>query len=92
MKDFETGFVEDTGMCDIADKETTSTPKKNWTVKEITEKKYTEELMNRWITILREKAIEYEHAARNKVKPVSSPDLDDICNEMTAYFTGIIDK
>ena len=55
-------------------------------------KKYTEELMNRWITILRQKAHEYEHPARNAGKTVCSPDIDDICNEMTAYFTGIIDK
>lgn len=50
-----------------------------------------EELANRWIGILRGKA-EYEHSARANGSTVCRPDIDDICNEMTAYFTGIIKK
>lgn len=51
----------------------------------------TKELANRWIGILREKAT-YEHNARKTREVVSSPSIDDICNEMIAYFIGIIDK
>lgn len=49
----------------------------------------TKKLAERWIAILRHKA-RYEHDARGRGEVVASPDLDDICNEMTAYFTGII--
>ena len=49
----------------------------------------TKKLAERWIAILRHKA-HYEHDARGRGEAVASPDLDDICNEMTAYFTGII--
>ena len=50
----------------------------------------TKELANRWISLLRMKA-EYEHTARKNGEVVTSPDIDDICNEMMAYFTGVID-
>lgn len=49
----------------------------------------TEELVDRWINLLRSKAA-YEHNARKKGEVVPSPSIDDICNEMIAYFTGII--
>jgi len=49
----------------------------------------TKELAKRWITIIRAKA-EYEHKARQNGEVVAEPSLDDICNEMIAYFTGII--
>ena len=56
------------------------------------EKEYKiKELVDRWIGLLRHKA-EYEHNARKNGEVVASPDIDDICNEMIAYFTGIIDK
>ena len=48
----------------------------------------TKELADRWISILRMKAT-YEHNARKNGKVVASPSIDDICNEMIAYFTGI---
>lgn len=47
------------------------------------------ELADRWIMILRNKAV-YEHDARKSGQVVSSPSIDDICNEITAYFTGVI--
>jgi hypothetical protein len=57
---------------------------------EMTEEKYiTEALVGRWLSILRAKASEYEHPARRENEVVSSPSIDDICNEMVAYFTGI---
>ena len=51
----------------------------------------TKELVDRWISILRMKAT-YEHNARKSGEIVASPSIDDICNEMIAYFTGIINK
>ena len=56
----------------------------------MTEEFTAKELANRWISVLRSKASQYEHEAREKGKVVTAPDLDDVCNEMTAYFTGII--
>lgn len=50
----------------------------------------TKELADRWVSLLRVKA-EYEHNARKNGEVVPSPSIDDICNEMIAYFTGIID-
>ena len=51
--------------------------------------KYTiKELADRWISLLRMKA-EYEHNARKNGEVVSSPSIDDICNEMGAFFTGL---
>jgi hypothetical protein len=47
-------------------------------------------LADRWNSILRMKAAEYEHEARKRGEEVASPDIDDICNEMNAYFTGVI--
>jgi len=45
-----------------------------------------QELKTRWIGILRQKA-NYEHNARKNGEIVSSPDIDDICNEIEAFFT-----
>lgn len=47
------------------------------------------DLKNRWIGILRMKASDYEHTARKNGEVVPSPSLDDICNEMEAFFTGL---
>jgi hypothetical protein len=47
-----------------------------------------QELKDRWIKILRMKA-EYEHSERLEGKIVSSPSIDDICNEIEAFFTGL---
>lgn len=51
----------------------------------------TKELVDRWISLLRHKA-QYEHEMRKNGETVASPDIDDICNEMIAYFTGVLDK
>jgi hypothetical protein len=51
-----------------------------------------EELKDRWIKILRAKASDYEHAARKLNLTVSNPDIDDICNEMEAFFAGLRDQ
>ncbi len=51
----------------------------------------TKELADRWISLLRMKSADYEHNARKNGEVVASPSIDDICNEMIAYFTGIID-
>lgn len=48
-----------------------------------------DELKNRWISILRMKASEYEHKARKNGEVVCEPSLDQICNEMEAFFTGL---
>ena len=48
-----------------------------------------EELKNRWIKILRRKA-SYEHEERIKGEVVVSPSIDDICNEIEAFFAGLI--
>lgn len=47
-----------------------------------------QELKNRWISILRQKAT-YEHEERKAGKIVASPSIDDICNEIEAFFTGL---
>jgi len=47
-----------------------------------------DELRNRWVSLLRQKA-EYEHKARKNGETVTSPDLDDICNEIDAFFAGL---
>jgi hypothetical protein len=51
----------------------------------------TKELANRWIHLLRMKASEYEHTSRHRGEVVVSPSIDDICNEIIAYFTALID-
>jgi hypothetical protein len=51
-----------------------------------------EELANRWDSLLRGKASEYEHKARKNGEFVAEPSLDDICNEIEAFFTGLINK
>ncbi len=48
-----------------------------------------EELKKRWIALLRGKASEYEHKARKKGEIVSGPSIDDICNEIEAFFAGL---
>ena len=48
-----------------------------------------EELKNRWISILRTKA-EYEHNSRKNGETVASTSIDDICNEIEAFFAGVI--
>lgn len=47
------------------------------------------ELKERWISLLRMKA-EYEHEAKKNGEVVTSPSIDSICNEMEAFFTGLI--
>ena len=47
-----------------------------------------QELKTRWIGILRQTA-ECEHNARKNGKIVCVPDIDDICNEIEAFFTGL---
>ena len=47
-----------------------------------------QELKERWISILRHKA-KYEHDERKSGKIVASPSIDDICNEIEAFFTGL---
>lgn len=47
-----------------------------------------QELKDRWISLLRMKA-KYEHNARANGEIVSSPDIDDICNEIEAFFAGL---
>jgi len=47
-----------------------------------------QELKNRWVSLLRRKA-EYEHNARKNGEQVTEPSIDDICNEMEAFFTGL---
>lgn len=47
-----------------------------------------QELKNRWVGLLRIKA-EYEHNARKAGEIVTQPDIDDICNEIEAFFTGL---
>ena len=49
------------------------------------------ELKERWVSILRSKA-SYEHNERKSGKTVASPSIDDICNEMEAFFTGLANK
>lgn len=45
------------------------------------------ELKERWIRELRRKAHEYEHG-----KEVSGLTIDSICNEIEAFFSGLINK
>lgn len=47
------------------------------------------ELQKRWIGMLRMKARDYEHSARRKGEVVVGPSLDEICNEIDAFFTGL---
>jgi hypothetical protein len=48
-----------------------------------------ENIKDRWIRILRQKAQDYEHVARSIGENPSSPDIDDICNEIEAFFAGL---
>jgi hypothetical protein len=50
----------------------------------------TKVMADRWITILRQKA-EYEHQERKQGKETCYPSIDDICNEMIAYFSGVLE-
>ena len=47
------------------------------------------ELKDRWIVLLRQKASFFEHEARKRGETVAEPSLDDICNEIEAFFTGL---
>ena len=47
------------------------------------------ELFKRWNDILRAKASEYEHTSRKEGRRVSSPDIDDVCNEIKSFFIGL---
>jgi len=47
-----------------------------------------QDLCDRWVRLLRHKA-EYEHEERKNGKVVASPSIDDICNEIEAFFTGL---
>ena len=47
-----------------------------------------QELKERWVNLLRIKA-SYEHTMRKNGEVVASPSIDDICNEMEAFFTGL---
>ena len=47
-----------------------------------------QDICDRWVRLLRHKA-EYEHNARKADEVVASPSIDDICNEMEAFFTGL---
>ena len=46
------------------------------------------ELKDRWVSILRHKA-SYERNMRKDGQTVASPDIDDICNEIEAFFAGL---
>ncbi len=46
-----------------------------------------EELKNRWVKLLRQKA-KYEHDDRKNGEVVTNPSIDDICNEIEAFFAG----
>ena len=48
-----------------------------------------EELLERWLNILRHKASRYEHSARKAGSVVSSPSIDDVCNELKSFFVGL---
>ena len=50
------------------------------------------DLAKRWQTILRGKASHYEHPARKRGEEVCVPSLDDLANEMDAFFTGLQTK
>lgn len=50
------------------------------------------ELFERWNEILRMKASTYEHPARKAGERVSEPSIDDICNEMFAFFAGLSNR
>lgn len=48
-------------------------------------------IKERWISTLRYKASTYEHPARKKdAHSVTNPSLDDICNEIEAFFAGLM--
>ena len=51
----------------------------------------TEQLKDRWVKLLRMKAT-YEHDMRKRGELVCSPSIDDICNEIEAFFTGLKNK
>ncbi len=50
------------------------------------------ELKERWISLLRQKAREYEHTTRKNGEEIPGLSLDDICNEIEAFFTGLTKK
>lgn len=46
------------------------------------------DLFHRWLGTLRSKAAQYEHTARARGEEVTTPCLDDVCNEIEAYLVG----
>lgn len=48
-----------------------------------------EQLKNRWVKALRQKASQYEHSARKKGETVTALDLDSLANEIEAFFTAL---
>jgi hypothetical protein len=46
-------------------------------------------LKERWLSLLRDKAHQYEHPERKLGEIVTSPSIDDVCNEIEAFFTGL---
>jgi len=50
-----------------------------------------EQLKNKWIRILRSKAKEYEHNRGEGERDVLRPDIDEVCNEIEAFFAGLGD-
>ena len=47
-------------------------------------------LRDRWGRILRGKASDYKHKVWKNGEVVYEPSLDDLANEMDAFFTGLI--
>ena len=46
--------------------------------------------IDRWVSLLRNKAETYEHKARKSGEVVYEPSIDDICNEMEAFKDGVL--
>lgn len=44
----------------------------------------------RWESILRLKASDFEHEARKRGETVATPSIDEICNEMRAFLSAAI--
>lgn len=47
------------------------------------------DLKNRWVSLIRGKASDYEHKARSEGRTVTSPSLDSIASEIEAFFIGL---
>lgn len=48
-----------------------------------------ENIKNRWVKTLRQKASQYEHPARKKGETVTALDLDSLANEIEAFFIAL---